>query len=221
MGLPTWTGWALVGLATATGLMCLNRARVMDDRGARRTACSEAVMGFGMALMAAPGFVAALPLWGPVLLVVVFGAVALRVIVFARGEGHRLHHGVEAVAMVYMAVVMLPAVMRETGASMAAGVGGADGMSGMSDMSGMAHGHGMGGGGMGVPWVNALMLGYFAAYVVWAGVRLVPVPVGEVAQAGAGGGGRPAPVSVWRAHALGDACRLSLGMGMLVMTLAM
>lgn len=85
----------------------------------------------------------------------------------------------------------------------------------MSSMAGMNHGT------MGVPAVNALLLGYFAAYMLWAGTRITAVP--PVLAEGAGsvgvvGAGFPAMV---RAPEVGVACRVSLAVGMFVMTLMM
>ncbi|MDX3641039.1 DUF5134 domain-containing protein [Streptomyces sp. MB09-02B] len=70
-----------------------------------------------------------------------------------------------------------------------------------------------GGHGTGLPLVTGALLGYFAGYVVWAGLRLVPVPAtpGAPVRAGATGwGDRPE---------LARACRLSMGIGMFAMLL--
>jgi hypothetical protein len=73
---------------------------------------------------------------------------------------------------------------------------------------------GGGHGGAGLPLVTGVLLVYFAGYVVWAGVRLMPVPAtvgARVPAAGSTGwGDRPE---------LARACRLSMGIGMLAMLL--
>lgn len=78
----------------------------------------------------------------------------------------------------------------------------------------MATGPGGGHGGAGLPLVTGVLLAYFAGYVLWAGVRLMPVPSAAGARdavAGAAGwGDRPE---------LARACRLSMGIGMFAMLL--
>ncbi|MEU5697500.1 DUF5134 domain-containing protein [Streptomyces aurantiacus] len=68
----------------------------------------------------------------------------------------------------------------------------------------------------GVPVLTGVLLGYFTAYVLWTGTRLVPVAVGG----NAGGGGAPPPGWGDRLE-LARACRLSMGIGMLAMLLAL
>lgn len=68
-------------------------------------------------------------------------------------------------------------------------------------------------GGAGPPLVTGMLLVYFAGYVLWAGLRLVPVTAGEArvpASRARGWGDRPE---------LARACRLSMGIGMLAMLL--
>ncbi|MGW7435100.1 DUF5134 domain-containing protein [Streptomyces sp. NPDC054849] len=88
------SSWLLVLLCVVSGAYCLRRVR-----GSGATA-GEAVMGFGMALMAVPlghgdG-------WrGPVLGVVFCGA-ALHALWLLRGGMHHAHHLVGTLTMVYM-----------------------------------------------------------------------------------------------------------------------
>ncbi|MFE7762828.1 DUF5134 domain-containing protein [Streptomyces sp. NPDC057438] len=78
----------------------------------------------------------------------------------------------------------------------------------------MAAAPGGGHGGAGPPLVTGVLLAYFAGYVLWAGLRLMPVPVA----AGARGGG--AGVMGWGDRPeLARACRLSMGIGMFAMLL--
>ncbi|MGJ5832647.1 DUF5134 domain-containing protein [Streptomyces ossamyceticus] len=68
-------------------------------------------------------------------------------------------------------------------------------------------------GGSGSPLLTGTLLLYFACYVLWAGVRLMPVAVsggGRVAGGGTGWGDRPE---------VARACRLSMGIGMFAMLL--
>uniref|UniRef100_UPI002A83167D DUF5134 domain-containing protein n=1 Tax=Streptomyces sp. CRN 30 TaxID=3075613 RepID=UPI002A83167D len=101
----------------------------------------------------------------------------------ARTGPRHLHHAVGALAMAYMAAVMAAA-------------------------PGPHGGHG----GSGAPLLTGALLLYFTGYVLWSGVRLVPVPVpaGGTAVAAAGSGRCDRP-EVTRA------CRLSMGIAMLVM----
>jgi hypothetical protein len=75
---------------------------------------------------------------------------------------------------------------------------------------GAHHGHG----GSGMPLLTSVLLLYFAGYVLLAGARLVPT---AAAVAGAGGG----PVGWGDRPELARACRLSMGIGMVAMLLAM
>ncbi|MGW3464692.1 DUF5134 domain-containing protein [Streptomyces olivaceoviridis] len=70
------------------------------------------------------------------------------------------------------------------------------------------HGHG----GTGVPLLTGALLLYFTGYVLLSGARLVPAP------ASAGGGG---PAHWGDRPELARACRLSMGIGMVAMLLAM
>ncbi|MEU6841233.1 DUF5134 domain-containing protein [Streptomyces sp. NPDC046716] len=180
--------WLLVALCAATGAYCLLRLRSAVEEQ-RRTAGGEAVMGFGMALMAVPAAVVAPPRWAWLLYAVVFGGAALRALWASRSApGHHLHHLVGTFAMAYMALAMAarPAAHAQHG-------------------------------GAGAPVLTGLLLLYFTAYVLWTGARLAPLatapsgssPGGTVS---AGWGDRPE---------LARACRLSMGIGMLAMLLAM
>ncbi|MGW0843888.1 DUF5134 domain-containing protein [Streptomyces sp. NPDC002787] len=179
---PVSAGWLLVALCAVTGGYCLLRMRSAVEEQ-RRAAGGEALMGFGMAAMAVPAAAVAPPRWAWLAYTFVFGAAALRALWSARTSRHHLHHSVGALAMVYMAAVMV------------ASPGG---------------GHG----GAGQPLVTGVLLVYFAGYVVWAGVRLMPVPAAVGARvpvsSATGWGDRPE---------LARACRLSMGIGMLAMLL--
>ncbi|UUU35992.1 DUF5134 domain-containing protein [Streptomyces sp. CA-210063] len=179
---PMSPGWLLVALCAVSGGYCLLRMRSAVEEQ-RRAAGGEALMGFGMAVMAVPAAAVAPPRWAWLTYTLVFGVAAVRALWSARTSPHHLHHLVGALAMVYMA------------ATMAASPGG---------------GHG----GAGPPLVTGVLLVYFTGYVLWAGVRLIPVPaaVGArvVASRATGWGDRPE---------LARACRLSMGIGMLAMLL--
>ncbi|MCB5180209.1 DUF5134 domain-containing protein [Streptomyces antimicrobicus] len=93
--------WLLVLLCAASGAYCLGRVRRAGRGPAAAVASGEAVMGFGMAAMAAP-----LPV-GPGLswaLVAVFGAAAVHALWLLRGGVHHAHHLVGSAAMLYMAL---------------------------------------------------------------------------------------------------------------------
>jgi hypothetical protein len=184
---PASPGWLLVAVCAATGAYCLLRMRSAVEEQ-RRAAGGEALMGFGMALMAVPAAVAVPPRWTWLAYTAVFGAAAVRAGWAARAGAHHLHHSVGAFAMVYMAVAM------------AASPG--------------HHGHG----GAGVPPVTGVLLLYFAGFVLWSGMRLVPV-----FPAGAGGTGTAATAALgWGDRPeLARACRLSMGMGMFAMLLTL
>ncbi|MFJ9587507.1 DUF5134 domain-containing protein [Streptomyces acidicola] len=179
------SGWLLVALCAAAGVYCLLRTRsVVEEQ--RRTAGDEAFMGFGMAAMAAPTAVLALPRWAWLAYAAVFGVAALRALWSARTSPPHLHHSVGVLAMVYMAAVMAAAPA--------------------------AHGsHGP----SGVPLVTGALLLYFTAYVLWAGVRLIPV-------AAVAGDARSAGTLGWSDRPeVAQACRLSMGIAMLAMLLAL
>ncbi|MCX4825068.1 DUF5134 domain-containing protein [Streptomyces sp. NBC_01142] len=181
---PAMAGWLLVALCGATVAYCLVRMRSCSGE-ARRAAGGEALMGFGMAAMAVPVAVLALPEWGWVVYAAVFGAAALRTLRPALRGGHHLHHLVGSLTMVYMAVVMRSGGGEHAGHSAA-----------------------------GVPLLTGALLVYYTVYVLRSGFRLMPVPspAGGAATATLSWGGRPE---------LALACRLSMGIAMLTMLLAL
>ncbi|MYT75307.1 MULTISPECIES: DUF5134 domain-containing protein [unclassified Streptomyces] len=154
--------WLLVALCAATGAYCLLRLRSGVEEQ-RRTAGGEALMGFGMALMAVPAAVLTPPRWAWLLYAVVFGGAALRALWASRkAPGHHLHHLVGTFAMAYMALAM--AVRPE------------------------AHAHH---GGAGAPLLTGLLLAYFTAYVLWTGARMAPQGASPGGTVWAGWGDRP------------------------------
>ncbi|MFG3346273.1 DUF5134 domain-containing protein [Streptomyces sp. NPDC048018] len=189
---PALSGWLLVVLCAASGAYCLLRMR--DSTGAERTAAgSEAVMGFGMAVMALPAAALTEPRWSWTLYAGVFGLAALQALGYAvRHGGHHLHHLVGSLAMVYMAVAM----------SAAPGAHGA---------------HGAGHGGMagtgGIPVLTGALLAYYGVYVLRSGARLVPVA--------APAGPADAPRAAASGPELTLACRLSMALAMLAMLLTL
>ncbi|MFC8428348.1 DUF5134 domain-containing protein [Streptomyces sp. NPDC057253] len=112
---PASPGWLLVALCAATGAYCLLRMRSSVEEQ-RRAAGGEALMGFGMAVMAVPAAVFTPPSWAWPLYAAVFGGAALRALWAARAAAHHLHHLVGAGAMVYMAVVMATSTGHHGGA---------------------------------------------------------------------------------------------------------
>ncbi|MFH9298613.1 DUF5134 domain-containing protein [Streptomyces sp. NPDC017520] len=195
------TGSLLMALCAVSGAYCLLRTRAGTPRE-RRTARSEALMGFGMAAMAVPAAVLSPPDWAWAVYAVLFGAAALRALRPALRGGHHLHHLVGSLAMVYMAVAMAPAV---TG-------------------SGGGHaGHGAGAGAGGIPLLTGALLVYYALYVLASAGRLLPgtamVPAGGTApspRSPGGFGGASDGLSE-----LTTACRLTMGIGMFAMLLTL
>ncbi|MFD3539213.1 DUF5134 domain-containing protein [Streptomyces sp. NPDC058662] len=196
MSLPaTVSAWLLVVLCAASGAYCLLRAGRAGG-AARGSAAGEAVMGFGMAVMAAPGGVGT---WGPPVLLAVFCGAAAHALWLLRGGAHHAHHLVGSLAMAYMALAMTTAPA----------------------LSVAGTGHGGGGPASGPPLVTGALLLYFAGYVLLGGSRLVATaagaaPGGAVTPPEAGAaGGAPRSAEVVRA------CRLAMGTGMLAMLLTM
>nr|WP_155074082.1 DUF5134 domain-containing protein [Streptomyces taklimakanensis] len=186
----------LVALCGGVGAACLWRLRDGPPER-RRAAAGEAPMGLGMAVMAVP--TSALEPPPPQLFAALFGVVAgYELALAASGSGHRshhLHHAVGALAMVHMALGM--AAPSPTG----------------------AHGHHTAAsldatGPTGA--VTAVLLAYFAVYVLRTGVRPVPAgsPVGGTV-GGTAGGGTPWPPE------MAAACRSAMGLGMFTMLLVM
>ncbi|MEU1013589.1 DUF5134 domain-containing protein [Streptomyces sp. NPDC005890] len=152
--LSGFPGWLLAALCAAVGGYCLLRART--GSGAERAGMTgDAVMGWGMAVMAVPSLMPVLPGWSGALFGAVFAAAGLGALVAAGAWHQRVHHAVGALAMVHMALAM-PA-------------GG----------HGAATAHGAQAGGTGVPLLTGALLAYFAGYVLYAGATLVtPPPAG-------------------------------------------
>ncbi|KUN42118.1 hypothetical protein AQJ30_01120 [Streptomyces longwoodensis] len=193
---PASPGWLLVALCAVTGTYCLLRMRSGVEEQ-RRAAGGEALMGFGMAVMAVPAAVFAPPGWAWPAYAVVFGAAALRALWAVRRSTHHLHHLVGTAAMVYMALTMAA-----------------------SPAGGHGHVHGA----SGVPVLTGALLVYFTGYVLVTGARLVPVPAGAaVTGVPSAAGGRAADGAPrWGDRPeLARACRLSMGIGMLAMLLTM
>ncbi|THC50085.1 DUF5134 domain-containing protein [Streptomyces sp. A1499] len=189
---PVQAAWLLVALCAATGAYCLLRMRSRIEEQ-RRTAGGEALMGFGMAVMAVPAAFVALPRWIWAVSAAVFGAATLHGLWLslgpARSDRHHVHHLIGALAMVYMSVAMMAA-------------------------PGGHAGHG----GTGLPPLTGALLLYFAGYVLWSGVRLAPARTVAAGEGAVGG----APVLGWGDRPeLALACRLSMGMGMLAMLLTL
>jgi Domain of unknown function (DUF5134) len=191
-------GWLLAAITATAGLYCLARIPATHGR-ARRAACSEAVMGLGMAVMSTPVGGSAQGTWGAALFACVFGLLtvsALRSVWRERRSAHRAHHAhhaVGAASMVYMAVV---AALAPRGVPMA----------GMA-----AHG------GMGIPVLTGALLVYFAVFALGQGPRLVLAGGGPAGAAGAAGRTRDALAD----PALAAACRVAMGIGMFAMLLTM
>ncbi|NEW76805.1 DUF5134 domain-containing protein [Streptomyces rhizosphaericus] len=197
---PPLIGWLLVALCAATGGYCLSQMRGEPPGPGRRIAGAEALMGWGMAVMAVPSTVLDPRPWGPPAFVAVFAVAAVRALLpVPHGvgpPGHRLHHTVGALAMVYMALAMM------------VGTTGGHHHTGETVPGRMAGG---------VPLLTGVLLVYFAVYVVRSGLRLVPMTDGAVDAAGAG-----PPGAGWsRRPELRHACRLSMGIGMFAMLLTL
>ncbi|MER7462260.1 DUF5134 domain-containing protein [Streptomyces sp. NPDC097981] len=96
------SAWLLVLLCAVSGAYCLRRVRG-SDREARGGAAGEALMGFGMAVMALPSGTGS---WGPGILVAVFCGGALHALWLLRGGVHHAHHLVGSLTMAYMALTM-------------------------------------------------------------------------------------------------------------------
>jgi hypothetical protein len=143
---PALIGWLLVTVCGSAGAHCLLRMR-HDTPRQRPVSALEALMGWGMAAMAVPASV--LPLPPPLVFAAVFAAVAGWSLGLLRsGAPHQLHHLVESLAMIYMALAM-------------------------AAVPGAAHaGHAADAGGL--PLLTGALLVYFATYALHTGVRLLP-----------------------------------------------
>ncbi|MEV6583082.1 DUF5134 domain-containing protein [Streptomyces sp. NPDC051582] len=103
MSLPaSLSAWLLVLLCAVSGGYCLLRAR-RSERAARGGAAGEALMGFGMAVMAVPSGIGP---WGPGILLTVFSGAVLHALWLLRSGVHHAHHLVGSLAMAYMALTM-------------------------------------------------------------------------------------------------------------------
>jgi Domain of unknown function (DUF5134) len=102
---PASPGWLLVALCAATGAYCLLRMRSAVEEQ-RRAAGGEALMGFGMAVMAVPAAVAVPPRGVWIAYAVLFGGAAVWALWASLTSVHHLHHLVGTGAMVYMAAAM-------------------------------------------------------------------------------------------------------------------
>ncbi|WP_030759243.1 DUF5134 domain-containing protein [Streptomyces sp. NRRL F-2664] len=89
------SAWLLVLLCAVSGAYCLRRACEWGG-----PAAGEAVMGFGMALMAVP--LGSGGAWRPPVLGAVFCAAALHAVWLLRDGAHHAHHLVGSLTMVYM-----------------------------------------------------------------------------------------------------------------------
>ncbi|MFJ7777314.1 DUF5134 domain-containing protein [Streptomyces yangpuensis] len=182
------SSWLLVLLCAVSGAYCLRRAHRWGG-----AAAGEAVMGFGMALMAVP--LGGGGAWRQPVLGVVFCAAALHALWLLRGGAHHAHHLVGSLTMVYM---------------IAAAV------------SGGGHGHGAGlpllTGGLLLYYAGYVVLG--GTRLLTAGGGPVPAPAapsGPPVPTPTPPSLPPhgAPTELVRA------CRLAMGMGMLAMLLSM
>ncbi|MFD9859079.1 DUF5134 domain-containing protein [Streptomyces alboflavus] len=200
---PGSASWLLVTLCAGSGAYCLLRMRSRVEEQ-RRTAGGEALMGFGMAVMALPATVVQPPRGVWLGYAAVFAAAGLWMAWPAVRAPRHLHHVVGALAMVYMATAMVAA-------------------------PGGHAGHG----GTGVPVVTGALLLYFAGHVLLSGARLAPVGAVAAGGEGAPGGGgdraacRAAEPRPDRAVGWADrpelvlVCRLAMSMGMLAMLVLM
>ncbi|KJK57939.1 DUF5134 domain-containing protein [Saccharothrix sp. ST-888] len=176
---PALVTWLLAALAVGSSGYCLARLRSPGPscgahggagrgRAAHESDVAEALMGLGMAGMALrPG-----TLWGwP------FALLAATQVVAALRPGspalraHRLHHGIGALAMAYMALTMADA---------------------------RAHEHAHHGTSSGLPLLTGALLLYFGCYALWSGSRLLSVP-GAVVAGGTMAAGTAAADGVSRA----------------------
>ncbi|MCC5036820.1 DUF5134 domain-containing protein [Streptomyces sp. WAC 00631] len=221
---PPLIGWLLTALCGVSAVYCLLRMRA-GPSARRGEAGGEALMGLGMAAMAVPVAAVSGQGWLPAAFAGVFGlscAVSLALAAASPWRGsaglHHGHHAVSSAAMVHMGLAMSAAPH----ASGHAGHGAATQQTG------------------GLPLLTGALLGYFALYALWTGLRLAPLPaaVRGTAAAGAPGaaaaGGPEGPVSVVRGAAgrspgsggsgSGDlltVCRLVMAMAMAAMLMTL
>lgn len=165
---PAVVTWLLAGLTAASGLYCLTRLRGSGPACAlpaartgrwlaRESDAAEALMGLGMAAMALRPAV----VWGWL-----YGLLAAALLLAVAGPGgaglraHRLHHGIGALAMAYMALAMagVPAHTHHHGAP------------------------------AGLPLLTGALLVYFGCYALWTGSRLLATSSGPLFVLGTGAG---------------------------------
>lgn len=182
------SAWLLVLLCAVSGAYCL-----LQVRRAGGGAAGEAVMGFGMALMAVP--LGGAGGWRAVALGAVFCGAALHAVWLLRGGAHHAHHLVGSLTMVYMCAIAASA-----------------------SVSGSPAGHGHGDG-AGLPLLTGVLLLYYAGYVVLGGTRLVTAGGPHGPPGPRPDSGPPGPRS--GSAELTRACRLAMGIGMLAMLLTM
>ncbi|MEU5434178.1 DUF5134 domain-containing protein [Streptomyces sp. NPDC020719] len=186
------SGWLLVVVCAAAGGYCLMRLR-SDCERARSSAGGEAVMGFGMAAMAVPAALVTPPSWLSAGYAVVFGAAALRAAWLVRAAAAKSAgtHHLHH-AVGSLAMVYMALAMSASG--------------------GHAAHHGHAGPAGGIPLVTGALLVYYVGYVLTTGARLLPVA--QPARQGA--------AIAWAARPeLTLACRLSMGIAMLAMLIAL
>ncbi|WP_354639091.1 DUF5134 domain-containing protein [Kitasatospora camelliae] len=219
---PAVVTWLLAALATGSALLCLHRlrSRARTCGEDREVDAAEAAMGIGMAGMALLPGVAWGWLFAVLAGVLLLGAVGPGT---AGPRGHRLHHGVGALAMAYMALAMAGGGGPRTGgADQAAGVAASAASAATAASAGPAgvaavpaHLHHAAPAGL--PLLTGLLLAYFGGYALWAGSRLLAGPGGH----GAAGVPSFPAVRVPAAEQLGQACRAAMGIGMFAMLLTM
>ena len=164
---PTVVTWLLAALTAAAAVSCISRLhsspRGRPPAGNRHlpgheSDAAEALMGLGMAAMAATGPAVPAEVWAWL-----FGLPAAGFLLAALAPGgpsrrvHRLHHAVGALAMTYMALAM-------------------------AGSPGHAH-HATG---VGLPLLTGGLLLYFGVYSLWAGSRLLATPGGGIPTGTAG-----------------------------------
>ncbi|WP_322869934.1 DUF5134 domain-containing protein [Streptomyces goshikiensis] len=200
MSLPaSVSSWLLVLLCAVSGAYCLGRVR-RSGGAAAREAGPEALMGFGMAVMAVPGGFG--EGWRAPVLGAVFCGAALHAGWLLRGGIHHAHHLVGSLSMVYMAFM--------PGSGHGAGRHGA----GLPLVTGALL----------LYYAGYVVLGGSRLVTAGAaGAAGAPYPLAGDVQDGQGGqdaqdaqdGHDGGPAEVIRA------CRLAMGTGMLAMLLAM
>jgi hypothetical protein len=163
---PAVVTWLLAALTAAAAVSCVSRLRGSPrDRGAaggrhfpgHESDAAEALMGLGMAAMAAGGSAVPAEVWAWL-----FGLPAAGFLLAALAPGrpgrraHRLHHAIGALAMTYMALAMAGSP---------------------------AHAHHAA---AGLPLLTGGLLLYFGGYTLWAGSRLLATPGGGIRTGTAG-----------------------------------